>query len=92
MRTLLGLLYTSTKQLVFPTNCLRTAQEMLRQLWAAAYPREPCDSLKTERWKDMGWQVCAHCFVARQCCCPQLIFARPHLAKCQKPTSGRGMA
>ena len=32
-------------------------QEILRQLWAAAYPGEPCDSLKTERWKDMGWQV-----------------------------------
>ena len=40
-----------------PTDCLHAAQEMLRQLWTAAYPGEPCDALKTERWKDMGWQV-----------------------------------
>lgn len=32
-------------------------QEALRSLWAAAFPGEACSSLKTERWKDMGWQV-----------------------------------
>jgi len=31
-------------------------QGALRALWAAAFPGEPCTVLKTERWKDMGWQ------------------------------------
>lgn len=32
-------------------------QDALRQLWAAAFPDEPCASLRTERWKEMGWQA-----------------------------------
>ena len=32
-------------------------QDALRQLWAAGFPDEPCASLRTERWKDMGWQA-----------------------------------
>lgn len=31
-------------------------QETLRELWALAFPGEPCLALKTAKWKDMGWQ------------------------------------
>lgn len=31
-------------------------QEALRRLWGVAFPEEPWVALRTERWKDMGWQ------------------------------------
>ncbi|MEW5311722.1 MAG: hypothetical protein WDW38_003410 [Sanguina aurantia] len=31
-------------------------QSQLRLLWAAAFPGIPCTSLKSEQWKEMGWQ------------------------------------
>jgi len=31
-------------------------QDLLRELWGAAFPGEPCTSLRSGRWKDMGWQ------------------------------------
>jgi hypothetical protein len=32
-------------------------QEQLCELWALAFPGQPCEALKTPKWKDMGWQV-----------------------------------
>lgn len=32
-------------------------QEQLRELWGLAFPGQPCEALKTPKWKDMGWQV-----------------------------------
>lgn len=31
-------------------------QDALRQLWKLAYPNRDIPSLKSERWKEMGWQ------------------------------------
>eukprot|EP00882_Tetradesmus_deserticola_P010077 GHRQ01010647.1.p1 GENE.GHRQ01010647.1~~GHRQ01010647.1.p1 ORF type:complete len:282 (+),score=135.86 GHRQ01010647.1:467-1312(+) len=31
-------------------------QQQLRELWALAFPGQPCEALKTPKWKDMGWQ------------------------------------
>uniref|UniRef100_A0A383WJC3 ELMO domain-containing protein n=1 Tax=Tetradesmus obliquus TaxID=3088 RepID=A0A383WJC3_TETOB len=31
-------------------------QEQLRELWGLAFPGQPCEALKTPKWKDMGWQ------------------------------------
>ena len=43
------------------TFLLHMCQEALRQLWAKGFPDEPCTSLRTARWKDMGWQVRGAC-------------------------------
>ncbi|KAK9809149.1 hypothetical protein WJX72_010219 [[Myrmecia] bisecta] len=31
-------------------------QDELRRLWSFGFPGEPCTSLRSTRWKDMGWQ------------------------------------
>ena len=31
-------------------------QDALKQLWKLAYPERELPSLKSELWKDMGWQ------------------------------------
>lgn len=31
-------------------------QDALRQLWRLSYPDRPLPSLKSELWKEMGWQ------------------------------------
>lgn len=31
-------------------------QDALKQLWRLAYPDRELPALKTELWKDMGWQ------------------------------------
>lgn len=36
----------------------REHQEALKQLWKLAYPNRELPSLKSELWKDMGWQGC----------------------------------
>ncbi|VFQ67473.1 unnamed protein product [Cuscuta campestris] len=36
----------------------REHQEALKQLWKLAYPKRELPSLKSELWKDMGWQGC----------------------------------
>jgi hypothetical protein len=33
-----------------------TLQDALKQLWRLAYPDRELPSLKSELWKDMGWQ------------------------------------
>ena len=41
---------------VFRVNPMLPAiQDLLRQLWAHAFPGEP-SQLQSDRWKDMGWQ------------------------------------
>jgi len=32
-------------------------QQQLQELWALAFPQTPFTTLKSNQWKDMGWQV-----------------------------------
>jgi hypothetical protein len=46
------------ERLAVPYDGLNPAhQEQLRELWALAFPGQPCEALKTPKWKEMGWQV-----------------------------------
>ena len=61
-----------------PFSCKQAA---LQSLWSAAFPGEAWVSPRTERWKDMGWQVPYTLSAgtmnpeALQSCCDQLCFA-----------------
>jgi hypothetical protein len=35
----------------------RQHQQQLQELWALAFPELPFSTLKSNQWKEMGWQV-----------------------------------